>query len=264
MKDIVVALIGLVGGILTAILGASWFTPDLLRLDVFFPTEKVQILDDFVFVHFEAYRERGVGPSLESYRNPYTKKEGLVFDKATYVEHVWLRKTKGNYTIQLTTSGTAPEIKAISPPLKEPHYETMANGDQIMTADLSLDQSPEFEYSGITPNPKIVYVYRNGYQERKSSGGKNVRYATDRLTFVYDFSSLSSPEKLFQTIPKACLKRQQEDLPTPLTLNWNNGVAIVEAFNLKKGDKVRAFWTWKRAKSSAPPYAPVTCDDALR
>jgi hypothetical protein len=42
-----------------------------------------------------------------------------VCDKATYVEHVWLRKTKREYTIQLTTTGTAPEIKAISPPLRD-------------------------------------------------------------------------------------------------------------------------------------------------
>ena len=264
MKEIVLALIGLTGGVLTTILGAHWFTPDLLRLDVLFPTKEVQILDDFVFVHFEAYRERATGQPLEKYRNPYTLLEDAVFDKATYVEHVWLRKTKGDYTIQLTTSGTAPEIKTISPPLREPRYEQTATGNRIMTAELALDQSPEFKFSGITPNPKTVYVYRNGYQERNSSGGKNVRYATDRLTFVYDFSSLNLWETLFQVTPKACLKRSQEDRPTSLELKWANGVAIVEAFSLKKGDRVRAFWTWNRSTPGTPPFSQVSCEDSLR
>ena len=263
-KDVLVAVITLVGGVLTAVLGASWFTPDILRLDVFFPTKEVQILDDFVFVHFESYSERSSGRPIETYENPYTKLEADVFDKATYVEHVWLRKTKGEYTIRLTTTGTAPEIRAISPPLKAPRYELTPSGSQIMTADMALDQSSEFNFSGITPNPKIVYIYRNGFQERNSFGGKNVAYATDRLTFVYDFSSLRELQTLFQVAPKACLKRSQEERPIPLDLKWDNGVAITEAFALKQADKVRIFWTWNRLIVGSPSFPPVTCDDALR
>lgn len=264
LKDILVAVIGLIGGVLTTILGASWFTPDILRFDVFFPTKEVQILDDFVFVHFEFYRERSSGQPIETYENPYTATKDDIFDKATYVEHVWLRKTKGEYTIRLTTTGTAPEIRAIYPPLKEPRYEHSQSGNRIMTADLALDQSPEFKFSGITPNPKIVYIYRNGFQERKSFGGKNVAYATDRLTFVYDFSSLKEWHTLFQVVPQACLKRAQEDRPTQLEIKWNNGIAITEAFGLNKADKVRIFWTWNRLNAGSPPFPPVTCDYALQ
>jgi len=264
MKEIILALIGLLGGVLTTVLGASWFTPDLLRSDVLFPTKEVEILDNFVFVHFETYQKRGTGKPIETYLNPYSKRREDIFDKATYVEHVWLRKTKGDYTIQLTTSGTAPEIRAISPPLREPRYEQTASGNRMMTAELALDQSPEFKFSGITPNPKTVYVYRNAYQERHSSGGKNVRYATDRLTFVYDFSTLDGWEKLFHVAPKACLQRSQEDRPMPLETKWANGIAIVEAFSLKKGDKVRFFWTWNRLTPGTQPFPPVSCEDALR
>jgi hypothetical protein len=264
MKEIFVAIIALIGGVLSAIIGASWFTPDLIRLDVLFPTKEVSVLDDFVFVHFEDYRERSNGNPVEIYQNPYTLTNEKIFDKSKYVEYVWLRKTKGNYAIQLTTAGAAPEIKAISPPLKEPQYEQTKSGARVMTADLALDQSPEFKYSGTTPNPKTLYVYRNGYQGRNSSGGKNIRYATDRLTFVYDFSSLNQWPKLFQVEPKACLKRASEDRSAPLEMKWANGVAIVEAFSLLKGDKVRVFWTWNRLMERKTPYQPVTCEDALR
>jgi hypothetical protein len=261
---IVVAILGLLGGVFTTIVGANWFTPDLLRLDAFFPTKEVQVLDDFVFVHFEAYRERASGKSLETYRNPYNSLQYAVFDKATYVEYVWLRKTKGNYTIRLSTSGTPPEIREISPPLKQSTIQETSSGNTIMTADLALDQSPEFKFSGVTPNPKVIYVYRNGFQERNSFGGKNVAYDTDRLTFVYDFSLLDNWQNLFEIRPEACLKRSQEDNPIPLLVTWRNGVAIVEAFTLKKGDRVRIFWTWNRLSQGEPQYSPVSCEDALR
>jgi len=260
---ITVAIIGLVGGVLTTILGASWFTPKLLRLDVFFPTHEVSILDDFVFVHFDGYEEPGSGPPLEDYLNPYTQSKDAIFDKATYVEYVWLRKTSANYTIDLTTSGTPPEIKAISPPLKTPTYQLTPSGAHTMVADLALEESAESTFSGITPNPKMVYVYRNGFQGRNSWGGKNVKYSTDRLTFVYDFSLLRDWLNLFQAIPQACRKNLQEDEPIPLDVKWGNGIAIIEAFNLKKGDKVRIFWTWNRFQPGAEKYSPVKCNDTL-
>lgn len=261
--DIVVAIIGLVGVLGSAVLGATWFTPGLIRFDVFFPTKSVEILDDFVFVHFEGYREIGSGPPIEIYKSPYTEEAVEVFDKVRYVEHVWLRKTKGNYSIQLSSSGIVPEIKAIQPPLKNLRFETATSGSKVLSADLDLSQSPEARFSGNTPNPKTIYVYRNGYQGRKSWGGKNVKYPTGRLTFVYDFSTLPIWESLISKSPRACIKRVLESEPTDLSIRWENGVAIVEAYSLEPGDKVRVYWTWNRVSPDVDAFEPLKCKETI-
>ena len=264
MKDILVAAIGGIATVTAAIVGAAWFTPDLLRLDVFFPTKEVKILDDFIFANIEAYSEQLEGKPIEKYKNPYTSSIEDVFDRATYVEHIWLRKTNSSYTIRLTTSGAAPEVKAIDPELKNKRFEVSASGRKTMTADLAMDQSPEFKYTGNTPNPKTVYVYRNGFQGRNSWGGKNVEYDTDHLTFVYNFSSLPNYKNIFQVAPQACLKRAQGDDISELPIKWKDGVAIVESFSLNKGDKVRIFWTWNRLIKDGKSFEDVTCNDAVK
>lgn len=264
MKDVWIAVIGGLSSVIVAICGAQWFTPDLLRLDIFFPTKEPVVLDDFVFVHLEAYKDGTSGNEIEIYNNPYTGHQEKIFDKATYVEHVWLRKTKAPYTISLRTSGAAPEIKAIAPPIKQPRFEQLPSGDRIMSADLALDQSQEFTFSGVTPNPKTVYVYRNGFQGRNSWGGKNVKYTTDRLTFVYDFSSLPDFDSLFQARPEACLHRSGDDTPTPVDVKWGKGIAIAEAFHLNKGDKLRIYWTWQSSEKNLVDAKLITCDETLR
>ena len=123
MKEVWIAVIGGVFSVLTAIAGSQTFAPGLLRLDIFFPTKEPEILDDFVFVNFRDYRERATEQPFEKYENPHTNKLEDVFDKATYVEHVWLRRTNAPYTIRLGSTGSAPEIRAIDPPIKEQHIE---------------------------------------------------------------------------------------------------------------------------------------------
>jgi hypothetical protein len=258
------SLISAITAIVVAIVGAKWFTPDLIRLDVLFPSKSVEILDDFVVVHLENYREReGGAEPIEMYKSPYMPEPQPVYDRATYIEHVWLKKTDGSYKIRLTTSGTAPEIKAIDPGTRDEKLEKTPTGAQLMTAELALDQSQEFLISGITPNPKMVYVYRNGYQGRNSWGGKNVDYPTNRLTFVYNFSSLHQWRNLLAVAPQACLKKSGESEYETLRTHWqeDKGIAIVEAFKLKPGDIVRVYWTWKRANPKDSPYETVTCMD---
>jgi hypothetical protein len=121
-----------------------------LRLDVFFPTKEVQILDDFVYVHFPFYEERDVGNAHENYRDPFTGKSEPVFDSATYVEYVWLRKTTGKYKIKLASSGLYPEVKGISPPVKLDKLEPNTSGRRVILYNLALDQSKEFHLSGKT------------------------------------------------------------------------------------------------------------------
>jgi hypothetical protein len=114
MKEITVAVIGGLFSIATSVVGAEWFVPGLVRLDIFFPTKNPEILDDFVFVHFQVYQEREGNAPIEQYTNPYTNQTEGVFDKGTYVEHVWLRKTNSPYTLSLTTTGAAPEIITVN------------------------------------------------------------------------------------------------------------------------------------------------------
>lgn len=264
-KNFLIILIPLFLGGTAPLFVANWFVPEFLRFDVFFPTKEVEILDDFVFVHFERYKDRESEQSIETYSDPCSEQQSdTIFDKATYMEHMWTKKTVGKYTIHLATTGIAPEIKTISPPIKEPKCEKNKSGNKIITAELALDQIPESTNLGSTPNPKLIFVYRNWFQKRNSFGGKNVTYDTDHLTFVYNFSSLENWKNLFQIAPQACLKRVQEEQYTNLPLIWANGVAITEARALRKADKVRIFWTWNRLISNATPFQPVTCDDALR
>jgi len=258
-----VSVYSLMGVLLGAgVLGfvVKWCAPKLLRLDLMFPTSDVRILDDFVFVHFQAYQNWLLGGEpVEIYEDPHTSNRIAVHDKATYVEHVLVRQTHGKYLIKLTSSGIAPEIKAINPPIKVPDYKSTKDGKQI-TAEFAFDQSYEYRNKGVTPSPKTVYVYRNGFQGRKSFGGKNVSYATDKLTFVYDFSAVKDWEGKIAVQPRACLKRATEEIPDLLDVKWDKGVAIVEAFDLKIGDKVRVFWTWTDPQDQ---IRPLTCAEAL-
>ncbi len=248
----------------------TWFAPYLLRLDLFFPTKEVQILDDFVFVKFEEYQDSLTGTPFEKYRDPQTLIVYPVFDKATYVEHVSLRRTRGEYKIVLGTTGIPPEIKSIAPapddlqPSKE-----KAGTRTISAADLEPEPSQPLTAFSITPDVKTIYVYRNGFQGQKQNswGGKNVAYDTDRLTFVYDFSSIAGWQDLFRVDPDACLAHPRASHHgRPDVFNWdsNRGVAIVEAYKLKKGDKVRIFWTWNRRPVTLPPYPTVKCENALQ
>lgn len=249
--------------IIVAILGAQWFSPEALRLDIWLPTKDVQVLDDFVFVHFEFYDERDSESPREAYQDALSSKPTDVFDKVSYVEHVSIRKSKAKYKIRLASTEILPEIIAISPPLRDMHQEIGSNNARILTAELDLDQSINNYGDRFTPNPKMIYVFRNGFQNGNSSGGKNIVYDTDRLTFVYDFSTLGDMDKVIRTKPQVCIKRQDEELPNVLPIKWQGGVAVAEAQNLKKGDKVRIFWTWARVKPGLPEYPGVTCEKAL-
>jgi hypothetical protein len=254
LKEVAIALLGLltaVVGAVAAVVGAKWFAPEVLHLDALFPTKEIQIIDDFVFAHFNFYVDHKSGSPIETYQdNP-------VFDKVTYVEQVRLRKTNASYKIKLTSSGLSPEILAIDPPIKNSNDTVKQDGTKVREADLATDLSQEFQFSGIVPSPKLIYVYRNGFQGEKSYGGKDIKYDTDRVTFVYDFSSLKWQD-LFKETPEACMKRVADESTEEIDLKWKNGVAIIDAFKLNKGDKIRIYWSW------AGDEKKVTCNDVLK
>jgi predicted acylesterase/phospholipase RssA len=241
----------------------SWFAPYLVRFDFFFPTKNVQILDDFVFVEFEEYRDKSSNNMpLETYVDPSTSMSYPIFDKATFVEHISLRRTKGDYKIKLKTVGIPPEIKSITPAREQSQiHENKAGTLTISTAELESEHSDQSKGFIFTPDVKAIYVYRNGFQERNSWGGKDVLYATDQLTLVYDFSSIAGWKTLFRVEPEACRVMGKHSIP--LHVEWDEGVAIVEAADLKEGEKVRIFWTWNRL-GSLPPYPNVKCEDTFK
>lgn len=247
-----------------AIAGTNALAPGLLRLDIIFPTKEPEILDDFVYVHFIDYRDMKISAPLEKYRAQNSATEENVFDKATYVEHVWLRKTNAPYEIRLGSTGIPPQIQAIDPPIKAQKQETRENGVTIVSAQLDLNQSHEFIYKGVTPNPKTVYVYRNGFQGKNSFGGKNVFYPTERLTIVYDFSAIPNYQTILFKKPKGCILRKDDENYDEFDINYRDdkGIAILEAFNLKKGDKVRIFWTWRKS-SPENELDNVKCSEIL-
>ena len=227
--------------------------------------KKPEIIEDFVFGHFQFYQDQRDGTAHEFYVDPYSKQKENVFDKATYVESISFKKTRSPYKICLQSSGLIPEFITIDPSIKRNGMQQQPERkDRKVCAEPALDQSPEYNYTGITPNPKIVYVYRNGFQGRNSSGGKNVKYKTDRLTFVYDFSSLKDWQKLIAYQPAACLKKAGEDFAQPIEdVKWNNGVAIVRVLNLDEGDKVRIYWTWKKSNDTVGLLGKLSCEDTL-
>lgn len=262
MKEYVPAAISAVASVIVAIVGAQWFSPQLLRIDLIFPSKEIEILDDFVYVQFAFYVDRNTSRPVEKYRETHTGKDVDIYDKVSYLEHASIRKSKAKYQIRLGSKDIFPEVVAISPPLRNLHNEIANDGSKLVTAELDVEQSDEKFGDGLTPNPKMLYVYRNGYQDGNTYGGKNVIYNTDKLTFVYDFTTLGDWKTKLESPPQVCLKRDAEDSPTPLPVKWENGVAVAEAKQLKKGDKVRIFWSWKRA-AGAKAVEPLSCRQVI-
>lgn len=255
MKEIIVGIIGL----LTVIGGASWFKPDLINFDRLpvlrdvFISDAVKIRSDLVYVHVNYYKDSQKDKAFEKYDNID------VFDKAIYVEDINLNPTKGKYTINIASSGLKPEILSIYPSVTTTSSEFSVDGKIIhrASADLYLDQNEEYKYKGIVPNPKMIYIFRNGLQSMNSFGGKDVKYETDQLTFVYDFSS-TDWKFLIDGQPQACRKNASEDSFHPIEgIGWSHGVAIIRAVDLKAGDRVRVFWNWAGAAEV------VSCAKAL-
>jgi predicted acylesterase/phospholipase RssA len=264
---LIVLLLWLITLIVVPVRVTNWVAPYLLRTDFVVPTKTVQVLDDFVFVKFDGYLDRsGAAEPIEIYNDPESSNKYRVFDKATYVEHVSLRKTKEEYDIILSSGGMT-EIRSIFP---EPSSLHASEGEprtvlKFKPADLEPEERNKSFAFRVTPDVKAIYVYRNGFQGENSFGGKNVIYDTDRLTFVFDFSSIKGWRNLFRRDPGACrgdVKGLQQPKPE---FNWdpNAGIATLVASNLKVGDRVRIFWTWNRA-ANLEPFKVVSCAHALR
>lgn len=263
MKEMIAPLISAIASVVVAILGAQWFSPELLRIDLIFPSKDIKILDDFVYVQFAFYVDKHASPPIEKYYDRQAGKEIDVYDKVSYMEHVSIKKSKAKYQIRLGSAEIFPQIVAISPPLRNLHYEVGSNGSKMVAAELDVSQADDNYGDAMTPNPKMLYVYRNGYQEGNTYGGKNVTYDTDKLTFVYDFTTLDDWEKKIEYPPQVCLKRKEEDAPTPLPVKWENGVAVAEARALKSGDKVRIYWAWRQAHPSGAVKKPLSCEQTM-
>ena len=251
MKEILIAILG----VASAIFGAKWFNPDFDQFPYLWKNSNIIISSDFVYVHFDFFADRSKDQPIDTFKGV------AVFDKATYVENVDMHRTSAIYTIRLSSSGIEPEIKAIEPEvrptLKRAPGEDRTTVEYTVEAELDLDQNKEYALTGVSPSPRMIYVFRNGFQGMNSVGGKDVKYPTDKLTLVYDFTSIRWSDYAETPTPSACLKHANENDPRPIDVKWQNGIATVEAVSLKAGDKVRVFWTW-RGQSR-----PVTCIDAL-
>ncbi|KAA0070454.1 hypothetical protein [Tardiphaga sp. P9-11] len=252
MKEILIAILG----VASAIFGAKWFNPDFDHFPYFWKNSDIIISSDLVYVHFDFFADQKKDQAVET-----TAKGVPVFDKVTYVENVDMHRTSATYTIRLSSSGIEPEIKAIAPKvrptLKRAPGEDKTAIEYTVEAELDLDQNKEYALTGVSPSPRMIYVFRNGFQGRNSLGGKDVKYPTDKLTLVYNFTSIRWSDYAETPTPSACLKRANENDPRPVDVEWQNGIAIVEAVKLKAGDKVRVYWTWR---GQSPP---VSCIDAL-
>jgi len=252
MKEILIAILG----VASAVFGAKWFNPDFDQFPYIWKNTDIRISSDFVYVHFDFFADQRKDQPVDSFNGV------PVFDKATYVENVDMHRTSAAYAIRLTSSGIEPEIKAIEPQVrlktKRAPGEDRNTIEYTVESEADLDQNKEYALTGVSPSsPRMIYVFRNGFQGGNSLGGKDVKYPTEKLTLVYDFSSIRWSEYAETPTPSACLKHAKEDDSRMVPLNWQNGIAIVEAIKLQPGDKVRVFWTW-RGQSPA-----VSCSDAL-
>lgn len=264
MNEIVKVIVPALSSIIVAIIGAQWFSPELFRLDLVFPSKEIKILDDFISVNFDFYEERGTGLPREYYLDEITDQNVGVFDRASYIEYVSIRRTTAKYEIRITSAELMPEIKAISPILKNTKKSLESANMRVKKAELDTDQESDNGQGSSNFNPKMIYVYRNGYQGTNSFGGKNIRYDTDRLTIVYNFSNLGDASKIFKVEPQACVKRSGETNETIIPVKWNKGVAIAELRKLKKDDIVRIYWTWAKKKANSADFGIMDCARIMR
>lgn len=270
MKDFFLKLIAAItalAGAVSAVASTNWLE---IKSEVnkyvpgVFYTNEIRIVEDFIYVHINFYKDRKAESAIDIHRG------SEVFDSATYVEQVSIHKTKAPYHIKLQSSGIEPEILSINPSVSNITRKTDEKSRIEIDADVSVDNSDEAAFSNRTPNPKMIYVYRNGFQDGNSYCGKNVIYASDRITLVIDFSAIDWSKLIYGT-PKLCIKRKNSEFATDVDVDsWKNGVAVADVFGLLPGDKFRVYWSWANSSgslvsaSTAENTQAVSCEAVIR
>ncbi len=232
--------------------------PVALRLDMLFPTKQPELLEDMVAIHFAFYKDKDTSApeSLETYTDP----DGVTYkvsSKANYLEFITMRKTSGQYKVDLSTSGISPEIIALS----NDKMTTLYSGPTTLGHGLGFEFDMSGDRNQATPSLKLMYIYRNGYSPGNTYFGKNVAYKTERFSAILDFSQIDDYKSLITGQPAACRRNAgTERLDVIQNLRWEKGVAFVDARELEKGDRVRVFWNWR----NTPEDKKVDCASAMR
>ena len=247
------ALIGAIGTIFAAtvagLVTTDWF-PELLG----YRTSEIHVKRTELYARILYFQDRAKGgipfqKKRVGLDGSQSQREVQLFDEALYIKSYYLRRHKVE---TMPLGGFSSGIIDVTPIIpSEAGFDTDAydkSGGHTLPFTLDIKDK---EYL------LVAYHYYNGYQYNKkfnryeSDGGIHIKFPTDEVIVIFDFSALNY-SSLLESDPKLFIRKAKGEEPRQLPANYVKGVLVSSPILNPPVDAIiHADWEWSSEGSSS-------------